>query len=182
MAFLWIIEAQEQIEERGFSTSRWTDKSHHGSTWNLKSHILELVRRWRRCFWWLVVVSEFLKEQQKNVYLFFFRWKMVPEGFFCHVVPKEKDLQKTSNPLREGSICMYLSSIATRMFTQPFLVKLGVFQRKYSDIMISLSQNVKTQISSASSVSSNLSRINLIWSWKVPSFPSFSAAESKSSP
>ena len=84
---------------------------------------------------------------------------MVSEGFFCHVVPKGKDLQKNIQSLERRKD---LSSITAPMSTQPFLVKLGVFEQKYSDIMISLSQNAKTQISSASSVSSNLSRINLI--------------------
>ncbi len=67
MAFLWIIEAQEQIEEGGFSTSRWSNKSHHGSTGNLKSHILELEleNECGVCFGDGLAVSAFLKEQQR---------------------------------------------------------------------------------------------------------------------
>ena len=199
MAFLWIIEAQEQIEERGLSTSRWTNKSHHGSTGNLKSHILELGWDGEKYFffWWKILFAELIL----LVYIF-----MVKEGY-CKFLGMDKNRSCCTWPILPSlkgldtflQVFLFWNNMTEKSFTNHFVLSPQILtfmdktnghadiqssNREFLDlnIWISLSQNAKTRTSPASSVSSNLSWIDFIWSSKVPLFPSFSAAESKSSP
>ena len=202
MAFLWIIEAQEQIEERGFSTSRWTNKSHHGSTGNLKSHILELgwdgekyVFYDEKSYSLSWYYCKFIYLWQKKGTVSFLEWVRIG----AVILDKSFLLSRDWIPFLQVLVFLFWNNMTEKSFTNHFVIspQILTFMDKTNghadirstnreflnlNIWISLSQNAKTPTSSASSVSSNLSWIDFIWSWKVPLFPSFSAAESKSSP
>ena len=40
LTFLWIVEAQQQVEERGLAAARRPHEAHHGSTGDVEGHLL----------------------------------------------------------------------------------------------------------------------------------------------